>query len=149
MSEDQKDQTISEIARGVKTIKNWWPVVAVIATLLGIAINGTSTYDNKVAKKDDLKEITSQLVDLNNKMTELYVKFNDYKQDATLDRSRIRLKVDSLALVIKEIQQRSYSRLSRRDIKQPNPNGKGCVVERFVNGKRVWEPIDCNSNETY
>lgn len=105
MSEEQKDETISEIAKGVKTIKFWWPVITVICVIIGIVINLTSTYDNKVAKKEDLKEISIQISQLNTQVIALSASFKAYKTEDSIDKIRIKSKADSIDRIVKVIQQ--------------------------------------------
>lgn len=105
MSEEQKDLAISEIAKGVKTIKFWWPVVMAMGAIIGVAITLTSTYDNKIAKKEDLKEIFAQLHQINNQVGDLSVRFKAYKTEDSIDKIKIKRKADSIGQVVKNIQQ--------------------------------------------
>lgn len=72
MSEQER---LSQIGKDVGFIKRWWPVATVIVTLLyGVIVtvhNATSTYDNKIAKKEDIIALSKQVADLSIQVSHL------------------------------------------------------------------------------
>ncbi|ASU34428.1 hypothetical protein [Mucilaginibacter xinganensis] len=96
MSEQER---LSQIGRDVGFIKRWWPVATVAGAILYATVttvhNATSTYDTKIAKKEDIAALSKQVSDLSIQVSHLADDFKGYKTTKVSDSvERVAIKKD-------------------------------------------------------
>jgi hypothetical protein len=91
MSEHEKESTLLQVASDLAAIKRWWPVLAAIGTIVMLVIAVTQTYDNKVAKKEDIKALYDQNLSLSKQISNLSLQV---KRDS-IDKVLLKAEADS------------------------------------------------------
>lgn len=111
MSDKERDTAVDQIAKDMAAIKRWWPAVAALfAIIWGIIIvvsSATSTYDNKVAKKEDILPLIIKVDALNENVKILSFEirgFRLYKSQDSVDKVILNEKLTQNTKVIQGLQ---------------------------------------------
>lgn len=119
-----QDEQLTKLAKDLRVVKTWWPIVTGICVVIMFFMGLQSLYDNKIAKKEDVEKISNQNIEISKQLTDLKLSFNQFKQSVNTTTSQLRDSV-KIALVRKNHPIRSNQ----------------LVVERYVNGKLVFVPV--------
>lgn len=91
---------LDSVSRELAAIKRWWPIIASIFAIAGmlitLTINLTSTYDNKIAKKEDTDSIKRELRGMRSDMADIKNSLKDFKNQHIVDMTNVDNRVTSV-----------------------------------------------------
>lgn len=122
MSDKERDTAVDQIAKDMAAIKRWWPAIAALFAIIWgaivIASNATSTWDTKVAKKEDIIPLISKIEVLNEsvKILSLEIRgFRTYKTQDSIDKVVLNQRltdntkiIETLQLKVRKLSELSY-----------------------------------------